>query len=58
MLAAGTHTADEIRTLRSRKRHSEEVQVCRMMLRAKSWRTDEVKKKRLFLLLLLRYLSL
>jgi hypothetical protein len=56
MLAAGTHTADEIRTLRSRKRHSEEVQVCRMMLRAKSWRTDEVKKKRLFLLL--SYLSL
>ncbi len=55
MVAAGTHSAEEIATLRLRKRHMEEVQVCRMLMKTKAWETDSsCSRRNVFLCLAVR----
>ena len=55
MLASGTHSSEEIATLRLRKRHMEEAQVCRMLMKTKAWETDSsCSRRNVFLCLAVR----
>jgi hypothetical protein len=40
LLAAGTHTAAEIESLKAQKRHREELYVCKHIIQSQAWETD------------------
>ena len=40
LLAAGTHTAEEVEKLKVQKRHKEELYVCRHLIQGKMWEKD------------------
>ena len=40
LIAAGTHTAEDIAWLRARRRHQEEAEVCRFMIKTRNWEAD------------------
>ncbi len=59
MVAAGTHSAEEIVTLRLRKRYSEEVQVCRVLVKNRAWENDSsCSRRNVFLCLAVRTCSI
>jgi len=40
LIAAGTHTVEEVQTLKAQKRHREELYVCKHYIQNKMWETD------------------
>ena len=40
LLRAGTHSVEQIEQLKARRRHEEELYVCKHMIKGKSWQSD------------------
>ena len=46
MVESGTHTLKEVEEIKRQKKSKEEIEVCRFMIKAKSWENDPSCKAR------------